>query len=179
MLITIAIDGVLFEKTDDASYQTCIPIESNIHLMNDLHLRGHKIIVCSSRGLGTDKIDDLLNMTAGQLKNCNIRYTTLKLDKLREDCYVDDVKISIDALRAVVTGCNMSPIDLNYAYWLENSEMLSKHYLGKHIVIYKQKVVAICVNSLDAHIYGEQNFKPGSFIVQHILPLKELVENVY
>ena len=77
-------------------YLSCLPIQSNIDLVNNLYLRGFVIIIYTARGMTFFNGDvsriysELYNLTFNQLTHWSIKFTQLVMGKIHYDLFIDD-----------------------------------------------------------------------------------------
>lgn len=74
-------------------YTKAIPNRKIIDKINKLYYTDNKIIIWTSRGVGTGK--NLRRMTVKQLKEWGVRYHKLRMDKPLYDYFIDDKAINI------------------------------------------------------------------------------------
>lgn len=70
-------------------------------------------------------------------------------------------------------------LQLNYQYFVNNSAELLEKYYGKIVVIANEAVQAVAESDAEAVRYGATKFGYGNFIVQTILPQKQLEVHIY
>mmetsp|Transcript_1143 Transcript_1143/g.2622 ORF Transcript_1143/g.2622 Transcript_1143/m.2622 type:complete len:836 (-) Transcript_1143:332-2839(-) len=82
------------------AYETCKPIELNIHLCNWLHKLGHTIIIQTARRMRTHKavvgklLKDIGELTLKQLDEFGVKYHEIYFGKPNADFYIGDNFIS-------------------------------------------------------------------------------------
>lgn len=101
--IAFDLDDTLCEVPRDAKpgpgikkYLSSRPIPDKIAVVNELHARGHEILIYTARGmlfLAKDRdaiIDELYELTKGQLREWGIKHHRLIMGKPFYDLLVDD-----------------------------------------------------------------------------------------
>lgn len=83
----IDIDGVLCTNTD-GEYERAEPIRENIAALHKLYAAGHEIHLWTARGATTGK--NWESLTVRQLREWNVPFHYLRLDKPHYDYIVDD-----------------------------------------------------------------------------------------
>lgn len=78
-------------KTNGQNYADSSPIYNRIEMINKLYDAGNRIIFFTARGYVT-KID-WRDLTLNQLKEWNVKYHELILNKPHADVYIDDKAI--------------------------------------------------------------------------------------
>lgn len=91
------IDGVIAQLTPDNDYAKAVPIIENIKVINELHNRGHEIILNTARGFITGK--EWRTVTEQHLKEWGCLYHKLYFGKPASDYYIDDKLISIETIK--------------------------------------------------------------------------------
>lgn len=82
-------------------YKYCIPIQENIDKINELHDKGYKIVIYTSRGMGTlggdlGKIYNLLyEPTKADLIKWGVKFDELVFGKIFFDVLIDDKVLNI------------------------------------------------------------------------------------
>lgn len=93
--ICFDLDGCLCSNTE-GDYQSALPNQKAIDIVNQLFNKGHKIIIFTSRFMGRtgdnarEAYEQGYNLTKEQLKNWGVLYHELWLGKPRVDIVVDD-----------------------------------------------------------------------------------------
>jgi len=77
-------------------YQKAKPIPEVIAKINQLHQKGHEIIIYTARGSETKF--NWGDVTRKQLRNWGVHYDRLLFGKPNADYYVDDRGVSLDSL---------------------------------------------------------------------------------
>lgn len=86
------LDGTLCTETK-GKYEKALPIQKHIDRVNQLYLRGHKILIDTARGTITGK--DHSELTTKQLKEWGVKYHLLRTGhKLYAHFYIDDKSIN-------------------------------------------------------------------------------------
>ena len=89
------LDGTLCTNTN-GDYNKAKPIKERIKIVNDLYVKGNKIIILTARGMGRFSNSKVLAMaefyelTRNQLNEWGIKYHDLFLGKPAGDIYIDD-----------------------------------------------------------------------------------------
>jgi len=86
----VDIDGILCNVVSHTQYSVAKPNNIVVQKVRDLHVRGHKIILYTSR----HEIDR--EVSEKWLRDNAIPYTQLVMDKPQADYYIDDKFISVD-----------------------------------------------------------------------------------
>ncbi len=91
------IDGVIATFIPDLDYSKAGPMKKNIHVVNKLYSKGHKIILFTARGslsgIGWEKT------TKKQMKDWGVKYHELLFKKPAADYYIDDKNASIKQIK--------------------------------------------------------------------------------
>jgi len=85
------IDGTLCTNSD-GFYASHKPYEDRIKKVNELHKKGHKILLFTARGSTTGK--DWSELTMQQLKKWKVQYDYLIFGKPDADIFIDDKGIN-------------------------------------------------------------------------------------
>ena len=89
----IDIDGTIC-KTEKSNYHGSIPIKKNIKLFNELYDKGHEIHYWTARGDNSGLVWDYFTIL--QLKEWNVKYTSLNMGKPHYDVWIDDKAINVE-----------------------------------------------------------------------------------
>tara|TARA_B100000035_G_scaffold314724_1_gene331943 strand:+ start:1080 stop:1583 length:504 start_codon:yes stop_codon:yes gene_type:complete len=89
----IDIDGTIC-KTKDSNYHDSTPIIKHIKLFNELYDKGHEIHYWTARGANSGLVWDYFTIL--QLKEWNVKYTSLNMGKPHYDVWIDDKAINAD-----------------------------------------------------------------------------------
>ena len=90
------IDGTVCTLVNDGDYNNAKPYKHRIEKINSLHEQGNKIIFHTARGMGRYGNASAMahaafyDLTTQQLKNWNVKYTSLYMGKPAGDIYIDD-----------------------------------------------------------------------------------------
>jgi len=95
MIIMVDIDGVICNNTW-GEYKKAKPFKENIEKINKLYDEGNRIILWTTRGVITGI--DWEKLTKQQMKEWNVKYHELKLDKPYYDLFIDDRTKRIDEI---------------------------------------------------------------------------------
>jgi histidinol phosphatase-like enzyme len=98
MIYVFDIDGTICAKDEfsDDSYESSVPIEDRIKIVNKLYDEGNTIIFQTARGMGRFKNDAekakemFYDFTAKQLSDWGVKYHQLFLGKPAGSLYIDD-----------------------------------------------------------------------------------------
>ena len=91
MIYVIDIDNTIC-ITKGLNYEDAIPNQKIIDYVNKLYDEGHRIIIYTARG--TKSKIDWRELTESQLKQWNVKYHELKLNKIYYDFWIDDRAIN-------------------------------------------------------------------------------------
>jgi phosphoglycolate phosphatase-like HAD superfamily hydrolase len=95
MTYVFDIDGTLCTTTE-GDYKAAEPLYDRISVVNKLYDEGHKIILCTARGMGRSQNSiayaqaAFRSLTKDQLDKWGVKYHELFLGKPAGDIYVDD-----------------------------------------------------------------------------------------
>jgi len=87
MIYIVDIDGTIC-NTINSNYEASVPYRDRIAVMNDLYDQGHEVHYWTARGGSTGK--DWSELTERQLKEWNVKYTSLNMKKPSYDVWIDD-----------------------------------------------------------------------------------------
>lgn len=59
-------------------------------------------------------------------------------------------------------------LEREFAYYKAHKQELQRRYMGQHVVIAEETVQGHFDTEMEAYIFGMQNFKPGTFLIQEI-----------
>jgi mannose-6-phosphate isomerase-like protein (cupin superfamily) len=82
-------------RTVDGLYHQSIPIEERIERVRMLKLQGHHITIWTARGAKSGI--DYMDLTLKQLKEWNVPYDCLSMEKPDYDVYIDDKSFHVDS----------------------------------------------------------------------------------
>jgi len=85
------LDGTLCSLTNGV-YENAVPFSERISHVNELRLRGNRILIFTARGTTTGK--DLRALTEMQLRDWGVSYDELLFGKPHFDLLVDDKAVS-------------------------------------------------------------------------------------
>jgi len=91
MIYCFDIDGTVCTNTD-GEYETAVPFEDRIAVINQLYDDGHMIKLYTSRGETTGI--DWTELTAKQMEEWGVKHHKLMLGKPHYDIFVDDKAVS-------------------------------------------------------------------------------------
>ena len=97
----IDIDGTIC-NTHNSDYLKSIPRAKNIALFNKLYDQGHQIHYWTARGANSGKNWD--EFTVMQLKQWNVKYTTINMGKPHYDIWIDDKAINANDVSPILLG---------------------------------------------------------------------------
>lgn len=101
-VIWFDIDGVIFKDKDTTDYSNVEPLQDNIVIINRVKLLGNTVILFTARGSKTGI--DWRGVTDKQLEEHGVLHDVLLFGKPACDYCVDDKMITMDKLRAMVSG---------------------------------------------------------------------------
>ena len=90
------IDGVVAQFREDLKYESAVPNQHMIDIINYLYERGNYIVLFTARGYKTGI--DWRSTTTEQMNLWGVKYHELKFGKPSADFYIDDKMISLDTL---------------------------------------------------------------------------------
>ena len=64
-------------------------------------------------------------------------------------------------------------LEQDFEYYLLNQKEFVKKYPGKYLLIHEEKLVNVFDNELDAYRDAQEQFEPGTFLIQPCLPGEE------
>ena len=99
----IDIDGTIC-NTHNSDYLKSIPRAKNIAVFNKLYDQGHQIHYWTARGANSGKNWD--EFTVMQLKQWNVKFTTINMGKLHYDIWIDDKAINANDVSPILLGIN-------------------------------------------------------------------------
>ena len=86
------LDGTLCTNTD-GDYENAEPFPKRIAIVNDLHSKGHEIIIETARGRTTGI--NWIEFTCSQLKKWGVKYSSIRAGiKIDADMFVDDKSVN-------------------------------------------------------------------------------------
>lgn len=91
-------------------YRYCTPIQENIDRINELYNQGHKIIIYTSRGMGTLGGDlgviynKLYEPTKADLQKWGVKYHELIFGKIYFDVLIDDKVCNVTDISTLFVG---------------------------------------------------------------------------
>lgn len=125
----IDLDETLCRNLDGNNYEMCEPIVERIEKVNRLFDEGHYIVIWTARGKRSGK--DWSEKTLEQLKEWNVKYNELNMDKPDYDVYIDDKSFNVDSIWRV-------PPKTNKYTKKETPEIVKKGW-GKEIIFANEK----------------------------------------
>lgn len=99
MIYVFDLDGTICTNTE-GNYETAVPFENRVKIINDLFENGNHITIFTARGMGStnnnqiEAINKYYSFTEKQLKLWNVKFHNLILGKPQADIYVDDKGVS-------------------------------------------------------------------------------------
>jgi len=94
MIIRVDVDGTLCYSSateeNNWDYRASVPIPRAVERVNRLYDRGHTIIIWTSRGTCTGKLEEALQITAEQMKEWGVKYHKIEVGKPYYDLLIDD-----------------------------------------------------------------------------------------
>jgi quercetin dioxygenase-like cupin family protein len=165
MNIFIDLDNTLC-KTTDSDYENSIPIQERIDKVNKLKEEGNKITIWTARGQNSGK--DWKELTENQLKEWNIQYDNLLMNKPSYDKYIDDKSENVDKLWKIpnTNKTKKLPIkEVNKGWGKEIWFVNNDEYCGKLLCFDKGKKF-----SMHYHIEKKETWyiSKGKFILTWI-----------
>jgi hypothetical protein len=97
----IDIDGTIC-NTHNSDYLKSIPRAKNIAVFNKLYDQGHQIHYWTARGANSGKNWD--EFTIMQLKQWNVKFTTINMGKPHYDIWIDDKAINANDVSPILLG---------------------------------------------------------------------------
>lgn len=91
--LIIDIDGTICQ-TENSDYHNSIPFKNKIKMFNELYDMGHEIHYWTARGANSGIIWDYFTIL--QLKEWNVKYTSLNMGKPHYDVWIDDKAVNAD-----------------------------------------------------------------------------------
>lgn len=150
--------------TENSDYINSKPISDRIRYVNELKIQGHKITIWTARGK-TSGID-YRELTIKQLKDWNINYDNLLMDKPSYDIYIDDKSFNVENYWPVPKESCISkklPIKIVPKGWGKEIIFVNNdEYCGKLLCFEKDKKF-----SMHYHIKKKETWyvSKGSFIL--------------
>lgn len=92
MKYIIDIDGTICTKTVNDNYEFAEPYVNRIKHFNGLYDQGHEIYYWTARGGTSHK--DWSELTKAQLKQWNVKYSSVNFGKPSYDIWIDDKAIN-------------------------------------------------------------------------------------
>ena len=97
--IMIDIDGTIC-KTENSDYHKSIPIKNKIKMFNELYDSGHEIHYWTARGVKSGINWEYFTIL--QLKEWNVKYSSLNVGKPHYDIWIDDKAIRHDEINSFI-----------------------------------------------------------------------------
>ena len=97
----IDIDGTIC-STKNSDYYNSTPRFTNIAIFNKLYEQGHQVHYWTARGANSGKNWD--EFTVIQLKQWNVKYTTINMGKPHYDIWIDDKAINANDVSPILLG---------------------------------------------------------------------------
>ena len=101
----IDIDGTIC-NTHNSDYLKSVPRPKNIAIFNKLYDQGHQIHYWTARGANSGKNWD--EFTVMQLKQWNVKFTTINMGKPHYDIWIDDKAINANDVSPILLGIDLS-----------------------------------------------------------------------
>jgi mannose-6-phosphate isomerase-like protein (cupin superfamily) len=156
---------------ENSNYENSIPIQERINYVNDLKNEGNEITIWTARG-STSGIN-YEELTLKQLKEWNVNYDRLLMNKPNYDIYIDDKSFNVNSFWPVPTRIN------NNLTKKQHVEIVSKGW-GKEIIFvnndeYCGKILCFNKNkkfSMHYHLKKKETWyvNKGQFILVWIEP---------
>ena len=89
MIIYVDLDGVLC-SIFDGDYRLSTPYHDNIAKVNALYNDGHTIVIWTARGVTSNSVPKLFDLTRKQLDAWGLKYHELRMNKPHYDIFIDD-----------------------------------------------------------------------------------------
>lgn len=166
----IDLDNTLCSN-QNSEYENSVPIQERIDYVNNLKNEGNEITIWTARG-STSRIN-YEELTLRQLKEWNINYDKLLMNKPNYDIYIDDKSFNVDSFWPVPTSMNNSnskkqPVEIVEKGWGKEIIFVNNdEYCGKILCFDKNKKF-----SMHYHLKKKETWyvNKGKFILVWIEP---------
>jgi len=65
---------------------------------------------------------------------------------------------------------NMSNLDEEYQYYIDNQDELANQYSGKYLIVKDKSVKGVYDSEIEAYQEAKKQFEPGTFLIKPCLP---------
>lgn len=99
----IDIDGTLCTKGHNGKYTLAQPIVDNIKIVQELHEKGHEIVLFTARAnaVSESKRENIKILTRMQMEDWGVKYSHIEWEKPESDYIIDDKCITFDEAKQV------------------------------------------------------------------------------